>query len=125
FAAFADVCLVPSATEANEAAIGIARVIAAAQSDSGDSGAGTPRERIITLLGSIHGDTLACRSASGRIADQLHGGPLMAGFRHIAPGDVRALSKAVDETTAAVLLAPVDWSRGGEPFDADYLLEVR
>lgn len=121
FTGFADGCVVPSACEANEWAIRIARAVAEAASD-GEVGS---RDRVITLLGGIHGETLACRSASGLLAGQATGGPLAAGFRHIAPGDQRALTKAIDATVAAVLIAPVDWSRGGVPFEQDYLLAVR
>jgi len=120
FSEFGDVSLLPSAAQANEWAIRIARTLAAA----GD-GSQSTRHRILTLLGSDHGDTLACRSASGLVAAQAVGGPLAAGFQHLAPGDLRALSKAVDANTAAVMLSPVDWNRGGEPFAADYLAEVR
>ena len=120
FSEFGDVALLPSAAQANEWAIRIARTLAAA-----DDGSQSSRHRIVTLLGSDHGDTLACRSASGQVAGQAFGGPLAAGFQHVAAGDLRAISKAIDANTAAVLLAPVDWNRGGEPFAADYLAEVR
>src|SRR5690606_32202008 len=114
------ISLLPSAAQANEWAIRIARTLAADREENQSS-----RYRIITLLGSDHGDTLACRSASGQVAGQAVGGPLAAGFQHVAPGDLRGLSKAVDTNTAAVLLSPVDWNRGGEPLPAEYLTEVR
>ncbi len=133
FSAFADTCVVPSASEANEWAIRISRSVGglgargglAASGLSSEGRGGSERHRIVTLLGGDHGDTLACRSANGRVADQAIGGPLAPGFRHVAPGDVRALQQAVDSTAAAVLLSPLDWNRGGEPFDSDYLLEAR
>lgn len=120
FSDFGDISLLPSAAQANEWAIRIARTLAADREENQSS-----RYRIITLLGSDHGDTLACRSASGQVAGQAVGGPLAAGFQHVAPGDLRGLSKAVDTNTAAVLLSPVDWNRGGEPLPAEYLTEVR
>lgn len=123
FSHFAASCMVASPSEANEWAIRIARACGDVATAGGS--AGGLRHRIVTLLGGQHGDTLACRSANGRIADQAVGGPLAAGFRHIAPSDTRALQNAVDATAAAVLLSPLDWSRGGEPFDADYLAQVR
>lgn len=118
FDAFAAIAITPSASEANECAIRIAR-------QAGRTDDGTSRFRIITLLGSDHGDTLACRSAGGRIDDQAALLPLAAGFRHVVPGDARLLEKAVDAQTVAVMLAPVDWIRGGEPLDAEYLRQVR
>ena len=120
FDSFAAIAITPSVSEANERAIRIARQ--AGQLRDGGSG---DRFRIITLLGGDHGDTLACRSAGGRIDDQAALLPLAAGFRHVAPGDTRALEKAIDAQTIAILLAPVDWTRGGEPFDSDYLRQIR
>lgn len=120
FDSFAAIAITASASEANECAIRIAR--AAGQSGDESSGA---RFRIVTLLGSDHGDTLACRSAGGRIDNQAALLPLAAGFRHVAPGDARAIEKAIDGQTIAVMLSPVDWSRGGEPYDAEYLLQIR
>jgi len=119
FASYTAATLTPSASAANEVAIRIARRFGYDPSGS------ESRYRIITVLGGDHGDTLACRSASGRIDDQAAQLPLVPGFRHVAPGDLRALEKAVDSQCVAVLIAPVDWMRGGEPFDVDYLRQVR
>lgn len=120
FDSFAAIAITPSRSEANERAIRIARQTGQSGDDVSDA-----RFRIISLLESDHGDTLACRSASGRIDLQAAQLPLAAGFRHVAPGDTRALEKAIDGQTIAVMLAPVDWARGGEPFDADYLRQIR
>jgi len=125
FDSFAAVAITPSVSEANERAIRIARQAGQLRDGgSGDNGTGD-RYRIISLLGGDHGDTLACRSAGGRIDDQAALLPLAAGFRHVAPGDARSLEKAIDPQTIAVMLAPVDWTRGGEPLDADYLRQIR
>ena len=125
FDSFAAIAITPSVSEANERAIRIARQAGQLRdAGSGDGGTGD-RYRIITLLGGDHGDTLACRSAGGRIDDQAALLPLAAGFRHVAPGDARALEKAIDAQTIAILLAPVDWTRGGEPFAAEYLRQIR
>lgn len=120
FDVFEAVSIAPSASEANERALRIARRAGHANDDPSSA-----RFRIITLLASDHGDTLACRSASGRIEDQAGLLPLTPGFRHVAAGDSRALEKAIDPQTVAVMLAPVDWSRGGWPLDANYLRQVR
>jgi len=129
--------VVSSASEANECAIRIARYVgqlsggqlSGGQSDDGRGGKGeggsAERFRIVTVLGGYHGDTLACRSAGGRFEDQTANLPLVGGFRHVAASDARALAKAVDAQTAAVLIAPVDWAAGGEPLAADYLRQVR
>jgi hypothetical protein len=125
FDSFAAIAITPSVSEANERAIRIARQAGQLRDAASGDGGSSDRYRIITLLGGDHGDTLACRSAGGRIDDQAALLPLAAGFRHVAPGDARALDKAIDAQTIAILLAPVDWTRGGEPFDADYLRQIR
>ncbi|WP_197170883.1 aminotransferase class III-fold pyridoxal phosphate-dependent enzyme [Novipirellula aureliae] len=108
------VSLYPSADEGVESMITIART----QSD--DS-----RYRTITLARSDHGRTGMCRSASGRPELQAKFGPMMAGFDHVEPGDVAGLKSVIDESTAAIMLSPIDFTDAAKPIDADYLLEVR
>ncbi len=81
--------------------------------------------RTIALVGSDHGRTGMCRSASGR--PELHDsfGPMMAGFSHVPWGDIDALRSAVDEQTASVLLSPVDLAHGAVACDSDYLTSIR
>ncbi len=52
-------------------------------------------------------------------------GPVCAGFRHLKPGSTSAIEKAIDESVAAVMISPVDWSRGGVPFEVSYLQAVQ
>jgi acetylornithine/N-succinyldiaminopimelate aminotransferase len=128
FSEFAAVRLLPSVAEANDLAIQLARQIGLSGEAARLGGRGTAARdayRVITLLGSELGDTLACRSASGTFERQASLGPLVPGFRHVAPGDLRAIERSVDSQTAAILLAPVDWSRGGLAWDADFLPKVR
>lgn len=99
-----------SANDANEFAFRVAR-----------SAFGKDRYRVITLLGSDHGDTFSLRSASGRIPGQGFDGPVAAGYRHVRPADITALTKAIDPMTAAICISPFDWNQGGEAFDIDYL----
>lgn len=117
FAGFSSLEILPSADSANDAAILAARSLAHAK--------GNARYRIITPLGSDFGQTLACRSASGRFESQAALGPLVAGFRCVPAGDIRAIEKGIDDQTAAIMLAPVDWHRGGAPWDEDYLPKIR
>lgn len=113
FAAFDHCQLTASANEANELALRLARY-----APDGE------RYRVITLLGSDHGDTFALRSASGRAESQRSDGPVAAGYRHVFPGDLSAIEKSIDPNTAAIFLSPMDWNRGGEPFDTQYLSDV-
>ena len=105
--------LAPSASDANEMAILAARAVFKAE-----------KCRVITLLGSDHGQTYAMRSASGRSEYQGFDGPVAPGFRHVMPGEIAAMKKAIDPMTAAVCISPINGSRGGEPFDTEYLNAV-
>jgi acetylornithine/succinyldiaminopimelate/putrescine aminotransferase len=108
------ILLRPSADAAIDSAIGLVR---RQQADK--------RFRTIALVGGDHGRTGMCRSASG--CPELHEGfgPMMAGFSHVPAGDLGALQSAIDEQTACVLLAPLDFARGAAPCDSDYLIGVR
>jgi acetylornithine/N-succinyldiaminopimelate aminotransferase len=112
-AGFKRCLLFSSANEANEAALRLVR-----------SYFGSDRYRVISLLGSDHGDSFLLRSASGRIESQGGDGPVVAGFRHVLPADINVIAKAIDSHTAAICISPVDWNRGGEAFDTDYLLAI-
>lgn len=113
FETFASSHLFASANEANEFALRVVR-----------SHFGGDRYRVISLLGSDHGDTFLLRSLGGRIEQQGSDGPVAAGFRHVMPGEIDALTKAIDDSTAAVCISPVNWNRGGEAFDGEYLAGV-
>jgi len=89
-----------SGAEANEGAIKLARKYFKDQ--------GRPeRFKIITMLGSFHGRTLACLTATGQ--DKVKKGfePLPEGFDHVPFNDLSTLALKADESTAAVMLEPV------------------
>ncbi len=104
----------PSADTAVDTAIGLARRY---QPDKSF--------RTIALVGSDHGRTGMCRSASGRPSLHHGWGPMMAGFSHVPAGDVDALRAVVDEQTACVLLSPVDLANAAVVCDSDYLTAIR
>ena len=104
----------PSADQAIDMAISMARQL---KDDS--------CYRIITLVGSDHGRTGMCRSASGVPELQENYGPMMAGFTQIPMGDQKTLAAAVDDQTAAVLISSVDLNDAAIPCDADFLLKTR
>lgn len=81
--------------------------------------------RTIALLGSDHGRSGMCRTASGR--PELHEdyGPMMAGFSHVPGGDLDAIRASIDDQTACILLSPVDLLGAARPVDANYLAGVR
>src|SRR5580658_233586 len=90
-----------SGTEANEAAIKLARLH-------------TPKERykIITFEGGFHGRTLGALTATAQPKYHEGLGPLMAGFVYAPFGDLDATRRLVDDETAAILVEPVQGEGG-------------
>src|SRR5439155_10923997 len=80
-----------SGTEANEAAIKLARL-----------NGGPGRYKIITTLNSFHGRTLGSLTATGQ--PKYHKGfePLLPGFSYAPFGDLGAVEKLIDNETCAV-----------------------
>ncbi|HEY3428281.1 MAG TPA: acetylornithine transaminase [Acidimicrobiia bacterium] len=103
---------------ANEAAIKLARRY-------GQSVGGPNRYRIVSLLDSFHGRTLATLAATGQPQKQATFAPLPPGFVQVPSGDLSALAAEVDSTTAAVLLETVQAEGGVFPMTDSYLQAVR
>jgi acetylornithine aminotransferase/acetylornithine/N-succinyldiaminopimelate aminotransferase len=103
-----------SGAEANETAIKLARKWAKERgaSDRGD---------IITMRGGFHGRTLATVTATAQ--DKYHHGfePLPGGFKYVAYDDLRAVERAIDSRTAAVLVEPIQ-GEGGVVVPSDQYL---
>ena len=87
--------------------------------------AATGRPGFVTAVDCFHGKTFGALSASGRPEHAALFEPFLDGFRQVPFGDLAALERAVDETTAAVLLEPVQAEGGVIPPPPDYLREVR
>jgi predicted acetylornithine/succinylornithine family transaminase len=90
-----------SGTEANEAAIKLARLNS------------TPdRYKIVATLNSFHGRTMGALSATGQ--PKYHAGvePLLPGFRHAPFGDLAAMAKLIDDATCAILVEPIQGEGG-------------
>jgi len=107
-----------SGAEANEAAIKLARKWAKEHgaSDRGD---------IITMRGGFHGRTLATVTATAQ--EKYHHGfePLPGGFKYVPYNDVRAVERAIDSKTAALLVEPVQGEGGVIVPDDGYLPGLR
>ncbi len=116
---FADtVFFTNSGTEAMECAVKMARKYFAHQ--------GTPeRHRIITFDGSFHGRSLGMISAAG--ADKLTNGfgPMLEGFDHVPFGDHDALTAAITDETAAILIEPIQGEGGIRPVPHQCLKGLR
>lgn len=106
---------VNSGTEANEAAIKLAR------RHGGERGA----FEIISLDGSFHGRTLGSLAATGQPKYAEPFAPLPGGFIHVPINDTDALEAAVGDRTAAILLEPIQGESGIHPLTDDYLLAAR
>ncbi len=114
------VFLCNSGTEANEAAIKLARKWASTQ--------GRPPERrvIVTCHGSFHGRTLAAVTATAQPKYQAGYEPLPGGFRHVDFNDLDQLEAAMAGGDAcAVLIEPVQGEGGVMPARDGYLAGVR
>ncbi len=103
-----------SGAESNECAIKLAR-----------KWAGHGRYTIISAGRSFHGRTLATLHATGQAEKHEAFQPLPEGFRHVPWDDIAELEKAIDDTTAAVLLEPIQGEGGINVPSASYLQAVR
>jgi acetylornithine/N-succinyldiaminopimelate aminotransferase len=100
-----------SGTEANEAAIKVARKA-------------KPQGTIVSVQRAFHGRTYGSLSATPQESKQAPFAPLVPGFVAVAP-TADALTAAVDERTAAVLLEPVQGEAGVYVLGDDVLRAAR
>ena len=104
-----------SGTEANEAAIKLAR----------RHGNARGAYEIVSLTGSFHGRTLGSLAATGQPKYAAPFAPLPEGFIHIPINDTDALLAAIGERTAAILLEPIQGESGIHPLTDAYLMAAR
>lgn len=104
-----------SGTEANEAAIKLAR------RRGHDRGA----HEIVSLLGSFHGRTFGSLAATAQPKYQKPFAPLPEGFVHVPADDADALRTAVSGRTAAILMEPIQGESGIHPLADDFLVAAR
>ncbi len=103
-----------SGTEANEAAIKLARLH-------------TPKQRykIITFEGSFHGRTLGSTAATAQPKYHEGLGPLMAGFVYAPFGDLETTAELIDDETAAIMVEPIQGEGGIRIPPDDFLPGLR
>ena len=99
-----------SGTESMEAAIKFARHA------SGKS-------EFVCAMRGFHGRTMGALSASFKYRDQFE--PLLPGFSFVPFNKIDKLRDAVGESTAAVVLEPVQGEGGVRPADRDYMSNVQ
>ena len=105
-----------SGTEAMEGALKLAR---AAASD-------TPGKcSVVTLDGSFHGRTFGALSLTGQEKYRKSFEPLLEGVKFIALNDVIALREAVDGSTCAIVLEPIQGEGGIRECTREFMSEAR
>lgn len=100
-----------SGTEANEAAFKLTRR--------------TGRTRIVATAGSFHGRTMGALALTSKRAYREPFEPLPGEVTFVEYGDVVALEAAVDDTTAAVIIEPIQGEAGVIVPPRDYLPAVQ
>ena len=106
-----------SGTEANEAAIKLARL-----NGVGTGPNGANRYKIITMLNGFHGRTMGSLSATAQPKYHQGVGPMLPGFAYAPFGDLDAVAKLIDAETIAVLVEPVQ-GEGGVNIPPDGYME--
>ena len=106
-----------SGAEANEAAIKLARRY-------GKEWLGGKYE-ILSTCNSFHGRTLATLTATGQEKVRAGYDPLPAGFRQVPYNDLAAMEAAIDNTTVAILVEPIQGEGGVVLPQPDYLPGLR
>jgi acetylornithine/N-succinyldiaminopimelate aminotransferase len=111
------VFLANSGTEASECAIKIARKHAHSR--------GIDSPEIVSFERDFHGRTYGALSATPKLAENEALGPMLPGFRAVPFDDAGALRGAVDESTAAVMIEPIQGESGIYPLADETLLAAR
>jgi len=106
-----------SGAEANECAIKIARKHAHRR--------GIESPEIVSFESDFHGRTYGALAATPKLAANPDLGPMLPGFRSVAFDDAAALRAAVGESTAAVLIEPIQGEAGVHPLSEEALLAAR
>jgi len=105
-----------SGTEAVESAIKLARKWSCKHDRGGT---------IITMEGSFHGRSLACVTATGQEKYRKGFDPLPQGFKKVPFNDLKSVEEAVDDSTCAVMVEPVQGEGGIVPAEKEYLQGLR
>jgi len=103
-----------SGTEANEAAIKLARLH-------------TPENKykIITFEGGFHGRTLGSTAATAQPKYHEGLGPMMAGFNYAPFNDLAAVEELIDDETCALMVEPVQGEGGIRLPEPEFLQGLR
>jgi acetylornithine/N-succinyldiaminopimelate aminotransferase len=106
-----------SGAEANEGAIKLARKWGKSRRDGADV--------IICAQGAFHGRTLGALAATANRRYREPFEPLPKGFVHVPYNDLGALESAIDATTCAIMLEPIEGEAGVIPLESGRLAAIR
>ena len=106
-----------SGTEANEAALKIARKYHFQK--------GTGRTGFVALEGGFHGRTMGALAVTHKEAFRAPFGPLAGAVTFVAPGDEEALQKALEARPAALILEPIQGESGVHELSGSFLQSCR
>ena len=107
-----------SGAEANEGAIKLARIYFKKKGME-------EKFEIITLANSFHGRTLATIAATGQNKYQKPYSPLTPSFLSVPINDLPALENAINDSTCAVMIEPIQGESGVNLTTSEYLKGVR
>ena len=108
-----------SGTEANEAALKIARRYQIAVRGQPE------RTEFVSCEGSFHGRTMGALSVTGQAKYRQNFGPLVPSTKFIPFGDLEAARAAVDDKTCALIIEPIQAEGGINLPPPGYLQELR
>ena len=106
-----------SGTEANECALKLVRKHA--------HGRGIAEPEIVVLEGAFHGRTMGSLSATPGLAMNESFAPYLPGFRAVPRDDPDALRDAVGESTAAVMMEPIQGETGVHVISDELIVAAR
>jgi len=111
---YSNVFMCNSGAEANECSIKLARKYSYDKY-------GINRNKIVTLINSFHGRTLATLSATGQEEMHKYFFPFMEGFIHIEANNAVALAEALGNDVCAVMIEYVQGEGGVNPLEQSFI----
>jgi acetylornithine/N-succinyldiaminopimelate aminotransferase len=106
-----------SGTEANEAALKIARKYHHQK--------GSGRTSFVALTGGFHGRTMGALAVTHKETFRAPFLPLAGDVQFVPPNDVAALTRAIESKPCALILEPIQGECGVHPLTDEYLRECR